>query len=158
MTIEIDRDPPVAVVGTLFREYADSLSFPLDFQDFDGELAQLPGPYGPPRGALLLARAGGKPAGCAALRELDGRTAELKRLFVRPRHRGLGVGRQLTESAIRIAEELGYARIRLDTTPEMVAAQGLYAALGFREIAPYRSNPIPGTRYLELILDPGRPT
>ena len=92
------------------------------------------------------------------MRELDGRSAELKRLYVRPRHRGLGVGRQLTESAIRIAEELGYARIRLDTTPEMAAAQRLYAALGFREIAPYRSNPIPGTRYLELILGPGRPT
>jgi putative acetyltransferase len=152
MAVEVERDPPAAEVATLFREYADSLGFSLDFQDFDGELARLPEPYAPPSGALLLARVDHEPAGCVALRRLDEGAGELKRLYVCPAHRGLGLGRLLTETAIEVAQELGYPSLRLDTIPTMVAAQELYRALGFREIAPYRHNPIAGTRYLELTL------
>jgi ribosomal protein S18 acetylase RimI-like enzyme len=152
MAVEIERDPPARMLRHLFREYAGSLSFELDFQDFDSELAALPGPYAAPLGALLLARVAGKPAGCVAIRDLGEGVGELKRLYVRPSHRGLGVGRRLAESAVAAAREIGYARLRLDTTPEMVAAQELYGTLGFREIAPYRHNPVAGTRYLELEL------
>ena len=138
----------VAEVRTLFREYADTLSFALDFQDFERELAELPGAYAPPHGALLLVRG----AGCVGLRPLDEATCEMKRLYVRPAARGGGVGRLLAEAAGAEARRLGYARMRLDTVPGMEAAQALYAQLGFREIVPYRANPIPGARFLELEL------
>jgi putative acetyltransferase len=138
----------VEEVRTLFHEYASSLSFTLDFQDFDRELAQLPGDYAPPRGALLLARA----EGCVALRPIDDATCELKRLYVRPSARGTGLGRRLAEAIVAEAQRLGYARMRLDTVPGMDTAQSLYAQLGFREVAPYRANPIPGARFLELEL------
>jgi putative acetyltransferase len=156
MTLEVERDPPAEEVVTLLREYADSLGFSLDFQDFDGELERLPEPYARPSGALLLARVDQEPAGCVALRRLDVNAGELKRLYVRPAHRGLGLGRLLTETAIGVAQELGYPALRLDTIPTMIAAQGLYRALGFREIAPYRHNPIAGVRYLELTLSEPR--
>jgi len=135
-------------VRVLFREYAASLPFALDFQDFEREVDELPGAYAPPRGALLLARG----AGCVGLRPIDDTTCELKRLYVRPSARGTGLGRRLTEAVIAEARRLGYARMRLDTVPGMDAAQSLYEQLGFREIAPYRSNPIPGARFLELEL------
>jgi putative acetyltransferase len=150
------HESPVAAVGmpdlvearALFREYADSLPFSLEFQDFERELAQLPGPYAPPRGALLLVRG----AGCVGLRPLDGSTCEMKRLYVRPSARGRGIGRLLAEAVIAEGRRLGYARMRLDSTPGMESAQALYARLGFREIPAYRANPIPGTRFLELEL------
>jgi GNAT superfamily N-acetyltransferase len=135
-------------VHALFREYTDSLAFALDFQDFDRELAQLPGAYAPPHGALLLIRG----AGCVALRRLDETTCEMKRLYVRPSARGGGVGRLLANAAVGEARRLGYSRIRLDTVPGMETAQALYAQLGFREIAAYRANPVPGVRFLELEL------
>ena len=135
-------------VRALFREYAASLSFALDFQDFDRELDDLPGPYAPPRGALLLARG----EGCVGLRPLDGTTCELKRLYVRPVARGTGLGRRLAEAIVAEARRLGYTRVRLDTVPGMDAAQALYEQLGFREIEPYRANPIRGARFLELEL------
>src|SRR3954454_15462115 len=115
---------------TLFREYAASLSFALDFQDFDRELALLPGPYAPPRGALLLIRG----AGCVGLRPLDGTTCEMKRLYVRPAARGRGVGRLLAGAVIAEARRLGYARMRLDSTPGMESAQALYERLGVRAV------------------------
>ncbi|HEV8459541.1 MAG TPA: GNAT family N-acetyltransferase [Gaiellaceae bacterium] len=140
------------MVRELMRAYADSLPFDLDFQGFDRELSELPGDYAPPRGALLVARVDGRVGGCVALRHLDGDACEMKRLFVSPAARGRGIGRLLAEGIIGEARRLGYARIRLDTTPGMEAAQALYEQLGFKEIPPYRHNPVDGTRFLELEL------
>ena len=145
-------DTEIEAVRALLGEYAAGLSFPLDFQNFDDELAGLPGAYAPPRGALLLARDGGAALGCVALRRLEGRTCEMKRLFVRPGRRGGGVGRALALAIIAEGRRLGYSRMRLDTVPGMEAAQSLYEQLGFREIEPYTVNPVAGVRFLELEL------
>jgi len=139
-------------VRVLLRAYAASLPFDLDFQDFDRELASLPGSYAPPDGALLGARAQGVLAGCVALRCIDGERGELKRLFVQPGQRGAGLGRALAEAAVAEARRLGYRRLLLDTTPGMETAQTLYERLGFVETEPYRHNPVAGTRFLELEL------
>jgi GNAT superfamily N-acetyltransferase len=146
--VAVRESSDVEEVRTLVREYAASLPFALDFQDFDRELNELPGDYAPPKGALLLARG----AGCVALRPIDGTTCEMKRLYVRPSARGTGLGRRLAEAAITEARTLGYKRMRLDTVPGMDSAQSLYERLGFEDIAPYRSNPIAGARFLELQL------
>jgi GNAT superfamily N-acetyltransferase len=156
VTLEVDHDPTPNDIRPLFREYGASLSFDLGFQNFEDELATLPGEYAQPRGRLFLARVDGEPAGCAALRPLVGSIGELKRLYVRPAYRGLRLGRLLATEAIAAARTLRYTRLRLDTTPEMAAAHRLYEALGFREIPAYRENPVPGTRYLELELEPVR--
>jgi ribosomal protein S18 acetylase RimI-like enzyme len=137
---------------TLFCEYASLLGFDLAFQDFERELAELPGQYAPPAGALFVALAGGVPAGCVGLRRLDPETCEMKRLYVRPSVRGRGLGRTLAEAAIDEALRLGYARMRLDTVPGMDHAWSLYHALGFYEIDAYRFNPIAGARYMERVL------
>jgi putative acetyltransferase len=142
-------------VRKLFIEYATSLGIDLSFQGFDREVAQLPGDYASPAGRLLLGLAGGEPAACVALRKVEEDVCELKRLYVRPAARGLGLGRALTYAAIEAAREAGYARIRLDTLPSMCSARKLYESLGFRDIAPYYENPIPGTRYFELELTSG---
>jgi ribosomal protein S18 acetylase RimI-like enzyme len=139
-------------VRALFLEYAGSLPFALDFQDFDHEVETLPGDYAPPRGALIVARVDGRICGCVGVRPLEGATCELKRLYVRPESRAAGLGRLLTAAAIERARLVGYARMRLDTVPGMERAQSLYLALGFREIEPYRSNPVEGARFLELDL------
>jgi GNAT superfamily N-acetyltransferase len=136
----------------LFRAYAGGLGFNLAFQDFERELSELPGEYAPPRGRLLLATDGGAAAGCAGVRPLEPGVCELKRLYVAPDARGAGLGRRLALAAISAARELGYERMRLDTVPAMRAAHALYESLGFAEIAPYRHNPVPGTRYFELRL------
>lgn len=136
----------------LFVEYQAALGVDLGFQDFDGELAGLPGQYVAPRGRLLLARASGAVAGCVALRPLTDVDCEMKRLFVRPEFRAAGTGRTLAERVITEARSIGYKRMCLDTLPSMGRAQQLYEALGFRDIEPYRYNPVAGTRYLGLEL------
>ena len=140
-------------VREIFREYARGLEVDLCFQDFESELATLPGEYAPPRGALLLAIVNGALAGCCALRPMDAadypNAAEMKRLYVRPAFRGLGLGRQLAEAALDAARQGGYASVLLDTLDEMEAARALYEDLGFEEIPPYYHNPIAGAHYLK---------
>jgi predicted N-acetyltransferase YhbS len=140
-------------VRVLFREYAASLGFDLCFQNFEQELAELPGQYAPPSGCLLLATVGNEPAGCVALKKLGNGMAEMKRLYVRGPYRGTGLGRTLAGQIIREAKRLGYQTIRLDTIPSvMSSAVVLYRSLGFRDILAYCFNPVPGALFLELRL------
>lgn len=143
-------------VRLLFQEYADRLDVDLTFQNFNGELAELPGEYAEPRGALLLARVDGIPAGCCALRPLDtvdySNACEMKRLFVRPEFRRLGLGRQLVEKTMDTARMAGYDCLLLDTLSDMETARALYQELGFEEIPPYYFNPIEGAHYLKVQL------
>lgn len=172
-----DEAHEFAEVRAIFREYAASLEVDLCFQDFDRELAELPGDYAPPRGTVLLAlvepSASAAPppdapllarphapaayvAGCCALRPLDtvdyANAAEMKRLFVRPGFRGLGLGRQLVEAVLDVARAAGYACVLLDTLDDMESARALYEDLGFVEVPPYYHNPIAGSHYLKVEL------
>jgi ribosomal protein S18 acetylase RimI-like enzyme len=143
----------VEQVRTLFLEYGSSLGFSLCFQSFDQELKNLPGAYGPPKGRLLLAVDAGNAAGCIALRPLQDGICEMKRLYVRPAHRGLGLGRTLVERLIAEARALRYERMRLDTVGSaMNDAIALYRRIGFKEIAPYSAIPIDSALWMELLL------
>ncbi|SRR6266576_4273508 len=147
----------IAQVRKLFLEYAKSLGFSLCFQSFDQELASLPGDYAPPDGRLLLAEYDSHLAGCAALHKLDAEACEMKRLYLRPEFRGQGLGRSLTERILSEARAIGYQRVRLDTVePVMKDAVAMYRKIGFKEIAPYRQNPIAGALYMELDLNQTR--
>ncbi len=142
----------MAVVRLLFEEYAQGLGFDLCFQNFDQELATLPGRYARPEGGIWLAWADVMPGGCVALRPLDPEICEMKRLYVRPANAGHGLGRALAEAAVLGARERGYRAIRLDTLESMTAANALYNKLGFRIIPPYCPNPLAGALYYELRL------
>ena len=150
--VEACRDGMLEEARSLFVAYAESLGIDLGFQGFSKELAQLPGDYSPPTGCLLVAQWETEPAGCVALRRFEGETCEMKRLYIRPRFRGRGLGKVLARKVIERAREAGYRRMRLDTLPGMKAARDLYVSLGFREIAPYRYNPVEGAVFLELAL------
>ncbi len=141
-------------IRALFEEYAASLDFDLNFQHFDQELAHLPGEYSEPHGCLLLARSDDLVAGCIALRAMDDGICEMKRLYVRPQFRKLGLGKMLVQAIIEKARQKGYRAMRLDTVPAMERAQALYRSFGFQEIAPYRYNPIEGAVFMELVLQP----
>jgi putative acetyltransferase len=161
--VPADTPARIEAARELFKEYATSLSFNLCFQGFEEELAHLPGDYAPWSGMLLLALLDEQPAGCIALRRFEKKTneddeifaeldlCEMKRLFVRPEFRGLGLGRDLVDAVLKCAAAIGYRHMRLDTVPnEMATALEMYRKIGFVEIAPYRDNPVPGAKYLEL--------
>lgn len=147
----IDRKQ-IIFVEKLFSEYAESLNTDLSFQNFEEEFNSLPGKYGPPDGTLIIVRVDGSLAGCIALRKLSESICEMKRLYVRSEFRGLGIGRKLVESVIKIARENNYLLMRLDTLPTMKSAQALYEEIGFYDIEPYVYNPIEGTRFMEMKL------
>jgi putative acetyltransferase len=143
----------IAEARALFLEYARSLGFSLCFQNFENELASLPGSYAPPEGRLSLAEYEGRLAGCVALHKLEPLVCEMKRLYLRPEFRGKGLGRALADRIISEARQIGYRRMRLDTVePVMKDAVAMYRRLGFKEIAPYCANPIDGALYMELEL------
>jgi len=137
----------------LFAEYASWVEISLCFQNFDQEVAELPGAYAPPSGRLFLAVAGQQIMGCVALRKIGDGTGEMKRLYVRPEFRGRGLGRTLTEKLILEAKQIGYARLRLDTLPgKMDQAIAMYRSFGFQEIPPYYKNPVADATFMELML------
>ena len=150
--IQVTAGEELLQVRALFEEYAVSLNFDLCFQNFDEEIASLPGNYAPPEGRLLLALHAADVAGCGALRMFEDGVCEMKRLYVRPRFRRLGIGRTLAETIVSEARKIGYKRMCLDTVPSMQQAQILYQSMGFKDAAPYRYNPIPGTSFMELVL------
>ncbi|KAK3720840.1 hypothetical protein LTR37_003503 [Vermiconidia calcicola] len=148
----------LADIVLLFEAYATSLGIDLTFQDFAAEIANVPGQYGGPNGALLLARnTAGVAIGCVGIRPLDAEgRCEMKRLYVDRKGRGLGIGKALAEAAIQEAKRLGYGTMRLDTLPTMASARSLYGDLGFVQITPYYKTPIEGTLFMERALTPSR--
>ncbi|HWG67578.1 MAG TPA: GNAT family N-acetyltransferase [Rhodanobacteraceae bacterium] len=149
---QADSAELVATARELFREYAQAIGTDLEYQGFSVELAALPAPYVPPRGALLIARFESGIAGCVALRPLDAHRGEMKRLYVRPAYRKSGLGKALVEAVINAAHRIGYRELRLDTLASMTSAQALYRRIGFVEIPPYNTAHLPGTRFYSLDL------
>ena len=151
--MQVESPAQVAQARELFQEYEKSLGVNLCFQNFEQELAGLPGHYAPPDGRLLLAEYEAQLAGCVALHKWETGICEMKRLYLRPAFRGKGLGRALAETIIAEAREIGYQHMRLDTIePIMKDAVEMYRKLGFQEIGPYRPNPIAGAMYMELQL------
>lgn len=148
--VEVICSQDLELVRQLFTDYQRDLPFDLSFQNFQKEMAALPGRYAPPTGRLLLARCEGNSAGCVALRQIGSDVCEMKRLFVRPAFRGRGIGRVLAQAIVEEARQIGYKRMRLDTVLE--PAKNLYKSLGFREIPPYQHVPIDGVVFMELEL------
>ncbi|HKY26663.1 MAG TPA: GNAT family N-acetyltransferase [Pyrinomonadaceae bacterium] len=152
-TVQAETPEQIELARKLFEEYAAWVEISLCFQNFDQELAGLPGDYTPPSGRLLLAYEEDQLAGCIALRELENGACEMKRLYLRPNFRGRGFGRELAEKIIDEARRIGYKRMCLDTLPgRMDHALSLYRSLGFKEISPYYVNPVPGATFMELLL------
>ncbi|WP_312279143.1 GNAT family N-acetyltransferase [Oscillibacter sp.] len=158
LTLELAYEQP-EVMRSMIQEYVDTLILAvppfasyLQVQHCDAELANLRQKYGKPDGRLYLARVDGTPAGCAALRRLDGESCEVKRLYVRPRFRKKGAGRAMTERLISDAREIGYRQMKLDTLPMLPDALRLFRALGFQEIPRYNDSPLPGTIFMQLTL------
>ncbi|HEV7682769.1 MAG TPA: GNAT family N-acetyltransferase [Pyrinomonadaceae bacterium] len=148
---QVEHAADVDEARVLFAEYATFLGIDLCFQNFDKELAELPGKYAPPSGRLFLAVQGNRVAGCVAFRELEPGVCEMKRLYVRPEFRGTGLGRTLAEKIIQAAREIGYRQMRLDTLPgKMDHAIAMYRSFGFKEIEPYYNNPVAGALFMEL--------
>lgn len=150
--IRADNRELISKAEELFQEYALSLGFDLSFQDFEQEMATFPAQYSQPHGCLLVAQYEDKIVGCVGLRDLGHGICEMKRMYVQPGFRGKGLGRALAEAVINQARGIGYTHMRLDTIPSMETAIHLYTSLGFKDIDPYRLNPIEGARYLELKL------
>lgn len=150
--VHMSSPEEMPLVRQLFEEYAASLEIDLGFQDFEHELETLPGAYAAPEGAIIVAFSEGEPAGCVALRRFEETVCEMKRLYVKPDHRGKGVGRSLAEAVIARAREIGYAAMKLDTLQSMTEANALYVSLGFAACAPYRPNPCQCPVYMELSL------
>ncbi|UCG32307.1 MAG: GNAT family N-acetyltransferase [Phycisphaerales bacterium] len=150
--VQAHVEPYLATLRKLFLDYADALGFDLAFQDFQQEIAGLPGEYRPPSGRAYVAFEGDVPVGCIALRGLDPGICEMKRMYVCPAFRGRHIGRLLATHIVQEARQIGYKAMRLDTVPWMTEAITLYLSLGFREIQPYRFNPIEGARFFELEL------
>jgi putative acetyltransferase len=155
--VEADDSAQVQAARLLFADYAQALGVDLCFQNFDAELAALPGDYAAPGGALCVAWVDGQAAGCVALRALPSvdyaNACEMKRLFVRPAFRRIGLGRLLAVQVLNLANQAGYSSLLLDTLDDMEAAREMYASLGFEEIPPYYFNPIPGAHYLKVDLE-----
>jgi ribosomal protein S18 acetylase RimI-like enzyme len=152
--LQVQTGPDIDLARELFREYQRSLDIDLCFQDFERELATLPGEYAPPFGGLFLLYEGRNLAGCVAFRKIDDETCEMKRLYVRPDFRGRHLGKRLAEAVIYKGRVIGYKKMKLDTLPMMTAAIELYRSIGFRSTPPYRHNPVPGALFMELDLVP----
>jgi putative acetyltransferase len=150
--IPVESPDHIEIVRSLFVEYQRAIGIDLCFQNFNDELANLPGEYTPPEGRLYMCHVGEIPGGCVALRKIDERTCEMKRMYVRPQFRGRHLGRLLAEKIIAEARTIGYEAMRLDTLPAMTEAIALYRSLGFRPTEAYRLNPHPGAIYMELLL------
>jgi putative acetyltransferase len=156
LVIPVDAES-LEITRGIFREYVGSLDIDQRFQDIEEELAALPGEYAPPHGHVLLAFVDGELAGCGALRALTdvdyANSCEMKRLYVRPAFRRFGLGRLLAQALFDEARSVGYSTMLLDTLDDMGAARGLYASLGFEEVAPFYYSPIAGSHYLKADLD-----
>jgi ribosomal protein S18 acetylase RimI-like enzyme len=150
--VEANTKELIEKTKELIREYAQSLEFDLDFQDFDKEMENFPGQYAFPQGCLYIATDENQPIGCVALRDLGQGICEMKRLYVKPSFRGQKVGRLLAEVVIKAARDMGYDHMRLDTIPSMKRANMLYNALGFKQISSYRFNPLENATFFELNL------
>jgi GNAT superfamily N-acetyltransferase len=149
---QAQTDKDLETIKTLFAEYADSLGFDLDFQNFEEELTNLSGEYIDSAGCLLLAEYKGQIVGCVGLKQFGDGICEMKRLYVRPEFRGLGIGKALAKDVIKEAKKIGYNRMRLDMVLPRDAPRELYISLGFKDIEPYRYNPIEGAVFMELTL------
>ncbi len=147
-----DRPGDIEAIRALLRDYERETGLDLGFQGFDAELANLPGDYAPPRGCLLCAQSGEGIVGCIAFRPLDGNRCEMKRLYVLPGFRRTALGAALVEAILGQARRAGFDEMCLDTAPGMASAQALYARFGFRDVAPYNDNPIPGVRFMAVAL------